>query len=204
MTCNVCGSSEHEIFAFPSSFTIRRCGACGLRFLFPQPTPDEVQAYYDHEYFSNADSPTRGYDSYLAEAENHRATFRNRLRLMPPPGRASSLLDVGAAAGFFVEQARLMGWQAEGVEPSEWAAKYAQTELKQPVLHATLESARFPDATFDAVTLWEVIEHLPDPRAFLQEAARVVRPGVRRRRRLTRGSGVPTPRRARSARLTLR
>jgi 2-polyprenyl-3-methyl-5-hydroxy-6-metoxy-1,4-benzoquinol methylase len=174
--CHVCGSTGHEVFLDQGNFQICRCTTCGLRFLFPQPTADEVQAYYDHEYFSNADSPSRGYDSYLAEAANHRATFRHRLRLIPTPATGTRLLDVGAAAGYFVEQARLKGWQAEGVEPSEWAAMYAQSELKQPVFQGTLADARFPPGSFDVMTLWEVIEHLADPRAFLTEAARVVRP----------------------------
>lgn len=175
--CLVCGGRRHTRFLERSGYDIVCCSSCGLRFLFPQPTVAEVQAFYDKEYFGSGDSANRGYDAYLAEAGNHRATFRNRLKLLPPPPVGGRLLDVGAATGFFVEQARLAGWRAEGVEPSEWAAQYASQQLGQPVQHATLEAANFPEAAFDALTLWEVIEHLPDPRAFLTEAARVTRPG---------------------------
>ena len=78
--------------------------------------------------------------------------------------------------GFFVEQAKTIGWDAIGVEPSEWAAEYARTELGVDVQTGTLESVRFPDAAFDVVTLWEVVEHLPDPRVTLREVRRILRP----------------------------
>lgn len=174
--CHVCGCCCHEDFLRHAKFTICRCTACGLRFLYPQLTADELRTFYDRDYFSNPHSAS-GYESYLEDAENHRATFSKRLRLMPPPTMRNKLLDVGAAAGYFVEQARLYGWDAEGVEPSEWAATHARESLGQPVTHSTLEAAQIPGSSFDAITLWEVIEHVPDPRALLYEAARVVRPG---------------------------
>lgn len=174
--CIICGG-DHTHFLDRSGYEIVRCVSCGLRFLFPQPTPAEVQAYYEQEYFLSGNSEHRGYEAYLAEAENHRATFRDRLKLLPRPVVDQRLLDVGAATGFFVEQARQAGWRAEGVEPSEWAAHYASHQLGQPVRHGTLEGGSYPVGAFDALTLWEVIEHLPDPRSFLTEAARVLRPG---------------------------
>jgi 2-polyprenyl-3-methyl-5-hydroxy-6-metoxy-1,4-benzoquinol methylase len=176
-SCIGCGARGYTRFIERAGYEIVRCDSCGLRFLHPQPSAAEVQAYYDKEYFGSGNSANRGYDAYLTEAENHRATFRNRLRLLPRPSPDARLLDVGAATGFFVEQARIAGWNAEGVEPSEWAATYASKQLGQPVLHGTLEDAHFSPDTFDIVTLWEVIEHLPDPRAFLMEVARVLRPG---------------------------
>jgi 2-polyprenyl-3-methyl-5-hydroxy-6-metoxy-1,4-benzoquinol methylase len=133
-----------------------------MRYLAPQPTPARLNDLYTEEYYVSVDSRERGYDGTVTEAENWRRTFRDRLGDLPAmPGR---LLDVGAATGFFVEQAREVGWDAVGVEPSEWAAAYARNELGVEVRTGTLEAMRFPDGTFDVVTLWEVIEHLPDPR----------------------------------------
>jgi SAM-dependent methyltransferase len=143
----------------------------------PQPTDAELGALYSEEYYVSVDSRERGYDGYVTEAENWRRTFRDRLRDLPAtPGK---LLDVGAATGFFVEQARAVGWDATGVEPSEWAAEYARNELGVDVQTGTLESMQFPDGAFDVVTLWEVIEHLQDPRLTLAEIRRILRPGGR-------------------------
>lgn len=174
VACAVCGSHEARPFMAHPPYAIVGCAGCGLRYLSPRPSPEAIAGLYAETYYHSADSVSHGYSAYTAEAENWRRTFQDRLRHLPAAGK---LLDVGAAAGFFVEQARLAGWEAEGVEPSEWASRYAREQLGVPVATGTLESARYPDATFDAVTMWEVIEHLPDPRGFLAEVARVVKPG---------------------------
>jgi 2-polyprenyl-3-methyl-5-hydroxy-6-metoxy-1,4-benzoquinol methylase len=173
--CNLCGATGASRFRRDGDFTILRCEGCGLRYLDPQPTAEQLDALYSHSYFENDASVRQGYQSYAAEVDNHRATFETRLRYLSPP--SGKLLDVGAATGVFVERARARGWQAEGVEPSEWAATFAREELRQPVRTTTLEAAAFPDRSFDAVTMWEVIEHLPDPRNTLREIARVLKPG---------------------------
>jgi SAM-dependent methyltransferase len=175
--CVVCGSGDRRPFRRQDSYTIVRCARCGLRYLSPQPAPGLLTDLYTEEYYVSVDSRERGYDGYVTEAENWRRTFRDRLDDLPAiPGR---LLDVGAATGFFVEQARAVGWEAVGVEPSEWAAAYARKELGVDVRTGTLDEMRFPDGTFDVVTLWEVIEHLPDPRVTLAEIRRVLKPGGR-------------------------
>jgi ubiquinone/menaquinone biosynthesis C-methylase UbiE len=173
--CVVCGSTDRHPFRRQDGYVIVRCAGCGLRFLDPQPTETELTALYGEDYFVSADSRGRGYDGYVTEAQNWRRTFRDRLTDLPAtPG---SLLDVGAATGFFVEQARAVGWDAIGIEPSEWAAAYARDKLGVEVHAGTLESMQFPDASFDVVTMWEVIEHLPDPRVTLAEVRRILRPG---------------------------
>jgi 2-polyprenyl-3-methyl-5-hydroxy-6-metoxy-1,4-benzoquinol methylase len=175
--CIVCNGAVHDVFLERGGYCICRCRSCGLRFLDPQPTAEQVQAFYSKEYFGSGNSMSRGYDAYVADAENHRATFRKRLGRMPVPKRGERLLDVGAAAGYFVEQAALAGWRAEGIEPSEWAARYAREHLRQSVRLGWLEEAHYPASAFGAVTMWEVIEHVTNPRTLLAEVARVLRPG---------------------------
>ncbi|MDB5097059.1 MAG: 3-demethylubiquinol 3-O-methyltransferase [Cyanobacteria bacterium RYN_339] len=174
-SCLVCGDRAPRPFRAQDGYQIVACGGCGLRYLDPQPDAAALERLYAETYYHSDDPLARGYARYTAEAENWRATFRDRLRFLPAaPAR---LLDVGAAAGFFVEQARQVGYDARGVEPSTWASAYARDELHQPVETGTLEGRAYEAASFDVVTLWEVIEHLPDPRAFLHEIARVLAPG---------------------------
>ena len=172
--CCVCGGLEKRPFRLEAGFAIAACGGCGVRHLAPQPDAATLAALYAESYYHSEDPLTCGYGPYAAEAENWRATFRDRLRRLPPGQR---VLDVGAAAGFFVEQARLAGRDAEGVEPSTWAAGYAREVLGQPVRTATLAEAAYAAGAFDGLTMWEVIEHLPDPAAVLAEAHRVLAPG---------------------------
>lgn len=132
---------------------------------------------YGKHYFAKPATGEPGYDRYLEEIDQLRRMFEHRLGLIPGPEGARRLLDVGAATGLFVERARTRGWEATGIEPSEWASAYARDTLGQPVMTGTLATLGVPEGTLDAVTMWEVIEHLPDPAAELARIRRVLRPG---------------------------
>ena len=175
--CVVCDGQTSATFIRADPYSIRRCSTCGVRFLCPQPSHTDLEALYSHEYFVSPDCRQCGYSEYLSDASNHRLTFRNRLKYLPKPVQSSRLLDVGAATGFFVEQARLNGWEAVGIEPSTWASEYARSVLGQPVVTGTLSEASFAYGSFDLVTMWEVIEHLPNPRATVQGLASLLKPG---------------------------
>jgi 2-polyprenyl-3-methyl-5-hydroxy-6-metoxy-1,4-benzoquinol methylase len=176
-SCAVCGAASRLPFLQQAPHAIVACAGCGLRYLYPMPSADAVRAVYSNDYFRSASPVARGYDDYEADRENWRATFRDRLRYLPSAPGNGRLLDVGAAAGFFVEQARIAGWNAEGLEPNRWAVEYACDRLGLPVRLGSLDEVQYPDATFAAVTLWEVIEHVPSPRAFIREIARILQPG---------------------------
>lgn len=86
------------------------------------------------------------------------------------------LLDVGCSSGAFLGAAVRLGYRAEGVEPAAKAAATAQAaglKVRQGLLH----EAAYADGEFDVVTLFEVIEHLKEPKALLQECQRILRPG---------------------------
>ncbi|GEJ58677.1 class I SAM-dependent methyltransferase [Anaeromyxobacter diazotrophicus] len=141
------------------------CEACG--FLVQWPAPDPVRLL---EAYGAVEDPL-----YLAEKENRYLTFRRALGLLgPPAGRR--LLDVGAYCGIFVDVAREAGFAAEGIELSRWAVREARAQ-GLPVRNETLSEAARAGARYDVLTLWDVIEHLPDPRQELSAAARLLRPG---------------------------
>ena len=86
------------------------------------------------------------------------------------------MLDVGCSRGSFVADALRLGFRAEGVEPAPDIAQAARAAGLN-VNTGLLEDLRFPDASFDALTLFEVIEHLREPSRLLAECRRVLRPG---------------------------
>jgi SAM-dependent methyltransferase len=109
----------------------------------------------------------RGYGRRMRCATVHRAAKR----------RPGQLLDVGCATGIFLDGMRQLGWQVKGVEPTHSAAHYACTRFGLDVFEGRLEEARFPDKAFDAITLWDVLEHVHEPRPILMELSRLLRPG---------------------------
>ena len=89
-----------------------------------------------------------------------------------------TLLDIGCAAGtFLVGMKRHGDWTLHGVELSPGVAEIARERHGLDVFTGTLEEAAYPDDTFDAITLWDVLEHLHDPAASLREIRRILKPG---------------------------
>lgn len=94
-----------------------------------------------------------------------------------PRGAPPRLLDAGCGPGYFVRAARDAGFDACGVEVSRYAVEFAQRELGVDVRHGTVSVPDLPAGSFDVVTMWDVIEHLPEPLAALRAVAGVLRPG---------------------------
>lgn len=143
------------------------CDHCGLLFQWPMPDPEVL----DRAYGEVVDP------LYMAERDNRILTFRRAIgALGAPMGRR--LLDVGAYCGYFLEVARERGFLAEGLELSRWAAEHARAQ-GFTVHCETLEHRALSGARYDVLTMWDVIEHLPDPREELAAAHRLVAPGGR-------------------------
>jgi len=158
--------------------TLVQCTQCGLVYQNPRPTPAEIGEHYPLEYESYADVVVGKKRNWLLQqALDHGSRKRVRFvtRHKPQGGR---LLDIGCAAGaFMLGMEAHGGWQTFGVELSEDVALLARSRHGLEVLPGTLEQASFGDAVFDAVTMWDVFEHLHDPAGSLREVHRVLKPG---------------------------
>ena len=87
------------------------------------------------------------------------------------------LLDVGAGNGHFLAHMRDLKWDVMGVEPDPSAVRVAVERFGLPVTHGTLDTARLPLPACDAITLFHVLEHVPDPVATLEHVKRLLRAG---------------------------
>ena len=162
--CNVCGAGVERVLLAKQGHTVMQCDACGLAFTHPQPA--SLAEQYDSNYF----------DLYKKRKPFRIKRAHNRLsaiELLIAPGR---LLDIGCSLGYFVEAAIQRGWQACGIEISPHAAGEAKS-LGLDVKTGALEDARYPDASFDCVTMWDVLEHVPDPTLHMREVRRILKPG---------------------------
>jgi SAM-dependent methyltransferase len=174
--CCLCGHSDHRRLFRVAEFEIVRCRGCGLVYLTPQVPAESLAEVYQESYWSSPSAKQRGYTDYLGDEALYRRTFRRRLEhhVLPYVERGR-LLDVGCAAGFFVDEAARAGFDAEGVDVSRPMVDFARRSLQlERIALGTLEDCRFVDQSFDVITLWDVVEHVPDPPGFLQEVRRVL------------------------------
>jgi 2-polyprenyl-3-methyl-5-hydroxy-6-metoxy-1,4-benzoquinol methylase len=104
-------------------------------------------------------------------------TFNRYIDLIEKAGgKPGRMLDIGAATGFFLELARARGWQTAGVEPSDHAADLGRKKGLD-VRTGTLDSYDAEPCSFDVITMWDVLEHVPDPRQSLSIARKLLKPG---------------------------
>jgi SAM-dependent methyltransferase len=177
--CVACAAATTEPWATLGEHEYVRCTGCGLVRLDPMPTAADAALLYDDTYFTA--SAHRGYADYLADEPIHRRNARRHLRRLHrlgavPPGH---LIEVGAAAGFLLDEARQEGWHVAGtdVAPSmrEAARKLHDIELASAVSELT---APVEAGNVDVVVANQVLEHLVDPLALLTELRSQMRPGA--------------------------
>jgi 2-polyprenyl-3-methyl-5-hydroxy-6-metoxy-1,4-benzoquinol methylase len=163
--CNLCSDPRFRPLFKVNGFQIAECIGCGLVYTNPRLRIEALKEIYDQSYFRSDNSLVHGYVDYAAEAPLIRRTFRQRWRhLLRIHGKANGrLLDLGCAFGYLLQIARSDGWEVAGLDASLHAVHHAQTKLQLPVQHSDLSEIPFPDRSFDIITLWDVIEHLPDP-----------------------------------------
>ncbi len=175
--CFLCGRRDEDVKFYDPPFRVVRCKHCGMTYVNPRLSSERLHEMYQEEYWASDRAKEFGYASYLAERENYERTYRRRSttidRYRSEPGR---VLDVGCAAGFFLSVMKAKGWQTSGVEISKPMVDYARETLGlDDVRHGDLTTLDIDEGGYDVVTMWDVIEHLEDPRAHLEAARRGLR-----------------------------
>lgn len=167
--CLLCGATEARPLFVKGSKTFLRCRACGLEWLDPMPTPEEIDRYYEWAYREGIYAP------YAEAGEIRRLIAEHRLGVIRPLARAGRWLDVGCATGHFVEAAAATGMAAEGLDVSPGAVERARA--RGLTAHLSKVEDFVPPAAYDTITAFDVIEHLLDPRAFVDRLRSWLAPG---------------------------
>lgn len=146
-----------------------KCLRCGLAQVPTSEHPANLEDLYadvvDRDYLQNLNAKKRTFSNAYA-------------RLRPYLPKTGRLLEVGSYCGLFLVEARRHGWTTTGIEPSRWATEYARRTTGLEVLHGTFERlAPALSGPYDAVVSWDVLEHVRDPRATLESASKLLRPG---------------------------
>jgi SAM-dependent methyltransferase len=179
LPCPLCGSLdalailEKNIDAAGGAvrFRLWRCACCGLVRTEPQLSPQELEPFYAEEYWGEGGIEATD-ENWIRRDQRHRTGFLQRFR------SEGSVLDVGCGLGFFLRALDPKRWERHGVEPMPVPYRQVARSLGSDRVHnSDLIAARLPSSKFDAITFWDSLEHLPNPGAVLQEAARLLQPG---------------------------
>lgn len=173
--CELCGSSSHTRLYEVNEVPVLKCDECGLVFAGESSTPEQLVELYDTAYYEDAEQV--GYAGYSAAEERKRHHDRTLLAQIEELVDRGRLLEIGCAYGFFLDEARRRGWTVRGVEPSEHAAGQARDRFDLDVSTEPFSELTPEPGSVDAIVMWDVIEHLPNPRATLTRAREWLRPG---------------------------
>lgn len=159
--CPGCGTPDPAPAWEPD---IRQCRACGLYLRSPRPIVSELMRFYDEG---------GNYSGWEQEESVRRRLWHKRLRLIERHAPRGRLLDVGTGDGHFPALCRESGWAAECVESSKAGRALC---LKRGIRPLAEDIGAAGAGHFDVVTLWHVLEHLPDAARMLRECRRMLRP----------------------------
>lgn len=139
----------------------------------PQPSLENLSKYYESkEYISHTDNKKGLINSLYQQVKKRALQSKSNLIYKLNEG-GGSLLDIGAGTGDFLKTAKEKGWEINGVEPNESARDLAAS--KQVNLKKSLEE--FKGNTFDVITLWHVLEHVPNLEETIQKIENLLAPG---------------------------
>ena len=149
------------------SVHVFQCPSCHLRFLNPHLSSQSMLEVYSGEKSMRA--ARQCLSEYFEHQEGSRTekfqhSILDLMSKIRPPG---DLLDVGCGRGHFLGLARRKGWRVWGIEPAQEHADHGRINQSLEIVTSKWEEADFGDQRFDAITLWDVIEHVPYPREIL-------------------------------------
>ncbi len=176
--CPVCGGGNFSTMIEKFSLPLSRCRTCGLVAANPRAPQDAILKRYSGNYFWGEYLPALGVLDGQFDLDRFDGRYAGALNLLrTAAGCTGRLIEVGSGAGFFLKAAERAGWQASGVELSDEGVRFARDRLQVDVRQERAERLACPDGTFEAAVMFDVIEHLFDPRAVLARLARVLAPG---------------------------
>lgn len=162
--CPVCGKTEQRFLLKKDGWTVAQCTSCSLAMVNPR-AHNALDIYKSDDYFQDE----KYYYDYAGNKTAYQKGFRSKLKLISKYcNRKGNLLDVGAAYGFFMEEASKFGFNPYGVELSASAARHASDFGK--VFHATLTDAPIEQKKFAVVTFIDSLEHFEQPLDGLRRA----------------------------------
>ncbi len=186
--CIICGGESIGSIAVTDHmvsgevFQVQKCASCSFRWTSPRPSDEHIGPYYNSPDYLSHNSQKKSLFSLVynalrlwAAGQKVRSVVKHlHSSALGQSSRKGTWLDVGCGIGVFLQAAQRQGFGAVGVELSESARQQASQRLQAPV-HERIEEVT---GTFQAITLWHVLEHLPHPEETLRRLWDLAEPGA--------------------------
>lgn len=179
--CPVCSKSSFKPYLVckdylvsQQDFNIVACTNCGFRLTNPRPDVNQIGAYYQSKnYVSHNDESTGLVNSVYRLVRNY--TLKSKLKLINTLSTEKGrILDIGCGTGYFLETCQSNNWQIMGTEPDKEARRVAQQKLKVDI-KSDLDLLVEEDS-FDIITLWHVLEHVPNLKEVIDKVHKLLKP----------------------------
>lgn len=169
VNCKLCGKNKTKLLFKKEGYNFVKCQNCGLIYVNPRDSDETAAKRYQEPYFHIKDFQKKdpdiiGYFDYIQDRPIYEEYFEEKIKqiekIKPAPGK---ILDIGCSLGYFLNRAKEHGFRTYGVEISKFAADYARKNFGHQIISGELKSDSFPKNYFDVITLFQTIEHFPDP-----------------------------------------
>jgi len=184
MNCPACDYTSNTLFLHTfdyfltqKAFDIHKCDDCGLLFTTPRPSDTELPAYYESpEYLSHPTNNT----NLKARLYNliRKINLSQKYKLIETLTEKGKMLDYGCGSGEFLKTCQNKGWITSGIEINENARNFAIRENKLEV-YPESQIKHFDKESFDLITLWHVLEHIPNLNERIQDFYQLLKPNGR-------------------------
>jgi 2-polyprenyl-3-methyl-5-hydroxy-6-metoxy-1,4-benzoquinol methylase len=181
-SCPVCGSEDiHPLLTVKDhsvsgeDFVVWQCGSCSLQFTQDAPGEDSIAPYYQSADYISHTNTDRGLINRLYQKIRKRTLDQKAALVMSKTVPRGRILDLGAGIGAFLNTMKEKQWEIAGVEPDAGARQQAR-HLFGIDLEQTAALNQFTAASFDAISLWHVLEHVHQLHAYIERLKTLLKP----------------------------
>ncbi len=167
--------SVKDYFLTKETFSLYQCEQCGIVFTEPFPDAKNLGRYYETENYLSHQVNNTSLTAKIYNAVKKR-NLKNKLSIADANTNKGKLLDIGCGIGDFLLIAKNSGWEVTGVEPSLHANDISEKRLESRI-YKSIDELKDEKLFFDLITMWHVLEHVPDLNAQTDFLYQVLKPG---------------------------